>query len=172
MGWHSSDPAELFFDNVRVPARNLIGQEGMGFYYIMESFQFKRLIAGIGAIAGPEIGMELTLKYINERQAFGKPIAKYQTIRHDLVDIATEVEAAKQLTYYASWLYEQGETAVKECSMVKLLTTEVPKSSRCVLAIFWRISLCGRIILLSNCTRCPRRYYCGWHVGNYPRDIS
>lgn len=129
MGWHSSDTAELFFDNVRVPARNLIGQEGMGFYYIMESFQLERLIAGIGAIAGAEIGMELTLKYINERQAFGKPIAKYQSIRHDLVDIATEVEAAKQLTYYASWLYEQGETAVKECSMVKLLTTEVAKKA-------------------------------------------
>ena len=123
MGWHSSDTGELFFDNVRIPLQNLVGQEGMGFYYIMESFQLERLIAGIGAIAGAEIGMELTLKYINERQAFGKPIAKYQTIRHDLV------EAAKQLTYYASWLYEQGETAVKECSMVKLLTTEVAKKA-------------------------------------------
>lgn len=129
MGWHSSDTAELFFDNVRVPVRNLIGQEGMGFYYIMESFQLERLIAGIGAISGAEIGMELTLKYINERQAFGKPIAKYQSIRHDLVDVATEVEAAKQLTYYASWLYDQGEVAVKECSMVKLLTTEVAKKA-------------------------------------------
>ncbi|MBL7784970.1 MAG: acyl-CoA dehydrogenase family protein [Chitinophagales bacterium] len=129
MGWHSSDTGELFFDNVRIPLQNLVGQEGMGFYYIMESFQLERLIAGIGSIAGAEMGLELTLKYINERKAFGKTIGKFQSLRHDLVNIATEIEAAKQLTYYAAWLYDQGETAVKECSMSKLLTTEVAKKA-------------------------------------------
>lgn len=129
MGWHSSDTGELFFDNVRVPASNLIGQEGNGFYYIMDSFQLERLIASIGSVAAAEVGLEITLKYINERSAFGKKVNKFQAIRHSLADIATEVEAAKQFTYYTSWLYEQGEFAVKECSMLKLLTSELAKKA-------------------------------------------
>ncbi|MGE0637765.1 MAG: acyl-CoA dehydrogenase family protein [Bacteroidia bacterium] len=127
MGWHSSDTAELFFDNVRVPASNLIGEENKGFYYIMESFQLERLVAGIGGVAGAQHCLELTLKYIAEREAFGRPIKKFQVLRHKLVDLATEIEAARQLVYQAAWLYSKGEMAVKECSMIKLLATELGK---------------------------------------------
>ncbi len=127
LGWRSSDMGELAFDNVRVPASNLIGEENMGFYYIMEGFQIERLVTAIGSVATCEYAIELTLKYINEREAFGKKIKQYQTIRHELAQLATEVEAAKQLTYYASWLYNQNLSCVRECSMAKLLATELNK---------------------------------------------
>ena len=127
IGWRSSDTAELFFNNVRVPASNLIGEENKGFYYIMESFQLERLVAGISGVAGAQHCLELTLKYITQREAFGRPIAKFQTLRHRLVDLATEIEAAKQLVHHTCWLYSQGEMVVKECSMVKLKATELGK---------------------------------------------
>lgn len=127
MGWYSSDTAELFFDNVHVPAANLIGDENKGFYYIMESFQLERLVAGIGGVSGSQHCLETTLKYIAEREAFGRPIKKFQVLRHRLVDLATEIEAARQLMYQAAWLYSKGEMAVKECSMIKLLATELGK---------------------------------------------
>lgn len=127
VGWRSSDTGELFFENVKVPVSNLVGEENQGFYYIMESFQLERLVAAISSIYGAEVGLEITLKYISEREAFGRPVNKFQTIRHRLVDLAAEIEAAKQLTLHAAWLYDQGEMAVKECSMVKLLNTEIAK---------------------------------------------
>lgn len=127
IGWHSSDTAELFFNNVKVPVSNLIGEENKGFYYIMESFQLERLVAGISGVAGAQHCLELTLKYISEREAFGRPIAKFQTLRHRLVDLATEIEATRQLVHYASWLYSKGVMAVKECSMAKLKATELGK---------------------------------------------
>lgn len=127
IGWHSSDTAELFFDNVRVPTQNLIGQEGQGFYYIMDSFQLERLVAGIGSVAAADYGIEITRQYMHERKAFGRPIAKFQALRHELVNLATELEAAKHLTYYAAWLYDNKHFGVKECSMVKLLTSELAK---------------------------------------------
>jgi alkylation response protein AidB-like acyl-CoA dehydrogenase/putative sterol carrier protein len=127
IGWRSSDTGELFFENVKVPVSNLIGNENQGFYYIMESFQLERLVAGISAVYGAEQGLNITYKYISEREAFGRPISKFQTLRHRLVDLATELEAARQLTLYTAWLFDKGEVAVKECSMVKMLTTELAK---------------------------------------------
>ncbi len=127
IGWRSSDTGELFFENVKVPASNLIGEENQGFYYIMESFQLERLVAACGAIGGAEHALEITLKYIHEREAFGRPIKKFQSLRHDIADIATDLEAIKQLTYHTAWLHENGEFAVKECSMAKLMTSEVGK---------------------------------------------
>ena len=129
MGWYSSDTGELFFENVKVPVSNLVGQENKGFYYIMESFQLERLVAGISAIAGCELVIETTLKYITEREAFGRQVKKFQVVRHALVDLATEVEAAKQLVYHTCWLYDNQIFAVKECSMVKLLGTELGKKA-------------------------------------------
>jgi acyl-CoA dehydrogenase len=129
MGWHSSDTAEMFFDNVKVPVSNLIGKENQGFYYIMESFQLERLVAAISAVAGCDIVIETTLKYINEREAFGKQIKKFQAIRHTLVELITEVEACRQLTYHTCWQYENNIFAVKECSMVKMLATELGKKA-------------------------------------------
>lgn len=127
IGWHSSDTAEIRFDNVRVPAENLIGQPGMGFYYIMESFQLERLAGGILCVGANDAILEITLKYMQEREAFGRPIAKFQALRHRLADLAAEVEACRQLTHYTAWLYSNGEVAVKECSMVKLHASELQK---------------------------------------------
>lgn len=125
IGWKSSDTGELAFDNVRVPAKNLVGQENMGFFYIMESFQLERLVAGIMANAGSEAAIDRTLQYMDEREAFGRKIKKYQVLRHDLVNLCTEVEASKQLTYHACWQFDQGNVPVKECTMVKLYATEL-----------------------------------------------
>lgn len=129
MGWHSSDTAELFFDNVRVPVSNLVGEEGMGFYYVMDSFQLERLVAGILSVAGAFVALEWTVKYMHERKAFGRPIAKFQALRHEIADITTQLEAARQLTYYTAWLYQNKQFPVKECSMVKLLTSELAKKA-------------------------------------------
>jgi acyl-CoA dehydrogenase len=127
IGWHSSDTAEIAFDNVRVPASNLIGEDGMGFYYVMDSFQLERLVAAVLSVAAAEYCIEMTLQYMHERTAFGKPIAKYQALRHRIADLATEVKACQELVYHTAWLFEQGEFAVKECSMCKLKATELQK---------------------------------------------
>ena len=127
MGWKSSDTAELFFDNVKVPVANLVGQEGRGFFYIMESFQLERLVAAIMATSACEHKIEATLQYMKERSAFGKPIVKYQALRHKLADLITEVEITKRFTYYCCDLFEKGIFAVKECSMAKMKATELGK---------------------------------------------
>lgn len=125
IGWHSSDTGEMAFDNVRVPVSNIVGKEGMGFFYIMESFQIERLVAGILGVGGGEQCLEATLKYMNEREAFGKQIKKFQVLRHEMVQLYTELEAGKQMTYNACWLIQNGEIPVKEASMVKLYMTEL-----------------------------------------------
>lgn len=128
MGWKSSDTAELFFDNVKVPAANLVGEEGKGFFYIMESFQLERLVAAIIAISACEHKISSTVKYMHERSAFGKPIAKYQVLRHKIAELATEVEVTKRFVYYCCDLFSRGVFAVKECSMAKLKATELGKT--------------------------------------------
>ncbi|MCO5232931.1 MAG: acyl-CoA dehydrogenase family protein [Chitinophagales bacterium] len=125
IGWHSSDTGELAFDNVIVPKENLIGKAGMGFFYIMESFQIERLVAAVMGVGGGYACLEQTLKYMNEREVFGKPIKKYQVLRHEIVQLYTELEAGKQMTYNAAWLMQNGEVPVKECSMAKLYMTEL-----------------------------------------------
>lgn len=125
IGWRCSDTAEMSFDGVRVPVTNCIGQENHGFYYIMESFQLERLVGAIGAIGAADYCLEFTNKYIRERQAFGRPVARFQTIRHEIADMATELAAARQLVYHTAWLYDQGEVPVLECSMVKLKAAEL-----------------------------------------------
>lgn len=128
MGLHSSDTAELSFNNVRVPVSNMIGMEGNGFYYVMDSFQLERLVLAYSAVGAMEEALRITLQYMSERQAFGKPIAKFQVLRHRIAELATEIEACRQLVYYTTWLYEQGEFAVKETSMCKLKASELQKT--------------------------------------------
>ncbi len=127
IGWHSSDTAEIRFDNVRVPVTNLIGQENRGFYYLMESLQLERLVAAIMAVSGAQVALDWTLRYLNEREAFGKTIAQFQAIRHKIADVATEIEMARQFVYHTCWLFTQGEGIVKECSMAKLAASELQK---------------------------------------------
>jgi len=127
MGWHSSDTAEIKFDEVRVPTTNLIGMENMGFYYLMESLQLERLVAGVMAVAGSAWAMDETVKYLHEREAFGRPIGKFQAIRHKMADVATEIEVAREFVYSTCWKHAQGEIVVKQCSMAKLFTAEMQK---------------------------------------------
>jgi alkylation response protein AidB-like acyl-CoA dehydrogenase len=125
LGWHASDTAELSFDNVKVPVENLIGEEGMGFYYLMGGLQLERLIGAIMGVGACESAMSYTLKYMSEREAFNRPINKFQVLRHRMAQLATEVEINKAFAYHCAKLHAQGEYIVKECSMAKLNSTEL-----------------------------------------------
>lgn len=130
IGNRASDTAELSFDNCRVPARYLLGEENMGFIYLMNNFQSERLIASVAACAGMKKMVEEALKYGREREAFGKPIIKHQVWRHTFATLMSEIEAAQQLTYYACELYDRekyhgGKPAVREISMAKLVACDL-----------------------------------------------
>ena len=127
MGWHSSDTGELTFEGVRVPLGNLVGGENEGFYLIMETFVLERLVTAATAVGSARLALETTRKYVLEREAFGRPIGKFQAIRHRLADLYAETEAAAQLVYHAAWLQEKGENPVAEACMAKLLATELSK---------------------------------------------
>ena len=125
LGMHSSDTAELAFEDVRVPAENMLGQEGKGFYHISWELQGERLVAAAGSVAGAERLFEKTLEYAKDRQAFGRPIGKFQAIRHKFAEMATKIEAAKQLTYSTAWRFNNGEYPVREITATKLYTSRV-----------------------------------------------
>lgn len=125
LGNHASNTAELSFDGCRVPVRNLIGDEGKGFYYVMKNFQGERLIASINAVAAAERAWEDAFKYTQERQAFGQPIARFQVWRHELVDLLTQIEAGRRLAYHAADLYDRKVEATKEISMAKAFCGEM-----------------------------------------------
>jgi alkylation response protein AidB-like acyl-CoA dehydrogenase len=125
LGWHASDTAELFFDQVRVPAENLIGEEGKGFFYLMEGLQLERLVGAIGAVAGVEHLMDYTLEYMAQRQAFGRTLNRFQVLRHRMAQLHAETQAIKSYVYHACRLYADGAYAVEECTIAKLLATEL-----------------------------------------------
>ncbi len=125
MGMHSSDTAELSFDEVRVPAENVLGEIGKGFYHISWELQSERMVAAAGSVAGAERMFERTLEYAKEREAFGRPIGKFQAIRHKFAEMATKIEAAKQFNYVVAWRYANGEYPVREITEVKLFTSRV-----------------------------------------------
>ncbi len=127
MGWHSSDTAEIVFERVRVPASGLVGRENRGFYYIMETFALERLVTAAIGIGSSVLALEETRKYMESRTAFGRPLNRFQALRHRLADLATELEAARQLVYHTAWLLENGESAIRESAMSKLLATELNK---------------------------------------------
>ncbi len=125
MGMRASDTAELSFQDVRVPARNLLGREGVGFYEVMRIFQRERLIAGINGVSMCERALEDTIAYVRQRETFGGPLSEKQVVRHRIADMATAIEAGRWLTYAACQKYAAGEDCVKEISMVKLFTAEM-----------------------------------------------
>ena len=114
MGNRASDTAELAFQDMRVPAENLLGQEGGGFYEVMRIFQRERLVAGIHTVAGCERALEDTIAYVQQRQAFAEPLSKKQVVRHKIADMATLLEAARWLTYAACLKFQDREESVKE----------------------------------------------------------
>ena len=125
LGWHSSDTAEISFDNVKVPVENLIGEEGRGFFYLMNGLQLERLCAVPAAVRGMEYAIEVTLQYMSEREAFGKSINKFQVLRHRMAQLSSEVEALKAFSYHCCRMYADNIYDVKLCSMAKLLATEL-----------------------------------------------
>ncbi|MBP9152561.1 MAG: acyl-CoA dehydrogenase family protein [Flavobacteriales bacterium] len=125
LGWHASDTAELHFDNVKVPAENLIGDEGQGFYYLMGGLQLERLTGSIAGYASCEWAIKYTLQYMSERHAFGRSINKFQVLRHRMAQLISEVEANKQFVQHCARQHDAGEYIVKECSMAKLLSSEL-----------------------------------------------
>ena len=125
VGMHASDTGEISFTDMFVPDDALLGNEGEGFYNISWELQGERLIGAAGSIEGARRALEGAIAYAQQRETFGKPIGKHQVIRHELADMATEVEAAQQLVYDAAVKVARGEYPVREISMAKLLTGEV-----------------------------------------------
>ncbi len=125
MGWHASNTAELMFDEVWVPEANLVGEENRGFYYIMENFQNERLAIMGQGLGESQKAIELTLDYVKSRMAFGSPLWEKQTIRQRLAMRQAEVDAAREFTYKAAWMMDQGMDAVREVSEVKALVGEL-----------------------------------------------
>jgi len=119
MGWWASDTAQIFFDNCKVPIENLIGEENKGFYGIMENFQSERLQLAVMANMTSQIALDESIKYARQREAFGKPVAGFQVIRHKIVDMATLVEASREFTYRVAAKIGAGLNQVKEISMAK-----------------------------------------------------
>ena len=134
LGWRSSDTAELSFDNVVVPSENLVGEEGKGFYYLMNGLQLERLCFMPSSIATMEFAISESLSYMNERKAFGKSINKLQVLRHRIAQLSSEIEALKVFSYYCCNLFDKNIYDVKLCSMGKLLCTELHEkvSTQCL----------------------------------------
>ena len=125
MMWRASNTGELYFDNVRVPANNMLGERGQGFKIMMETLDNGRLsiaAMGLGLAKG---ALELTLKYAQERQTFGKPLVKHQAVAFKLADMATRIEAAENLLYKACWLKQEQKSFQKLAAMAKLYCSEV-----------------------------------------------
>jgi len=125
LGWRASDTAELAFDNVVVSSSNLMGEEGQGFGFIMEAFSLERLIMGINAHARAEYALEYTLKYMSERETFGKPINQYQALRHRIVDLHADMDMCKQYNYSVVYKMDKNEFVVREATISKLRSTKM-----------------------------------------------
>ncbi len=125
LGWRASDTGEIAFDNVKIPAANLMGDEGKGFAYIMQHFALERLVMGVNAHARAEFALDYAKQYIAERQAFGQPINKFQVLRHSVADMATEIEVCKVFNYTIAKRLGDGEYVVKEATMSKLKSTKM-----------------------------------------------
>jgi acyl-CoA dehydrogenase len=122
MGWHSSDTGELAFTEVEVPAENLLGGENQGFYLIMQNFAWERLLMALGAAGAMRRLLQVAIDYAGEREAFGRPIGKFQAIRHKIAEIGVKAEVGRALTYHALRRYVAGEDVIADVTKAKLFT--------------------------------------------------
>ena len=122
MGWHASDTAELAFQDVFVPRENLLGEENRGFGLIMANFGWERLLMALGAVGSMQHVLDRTIAYATERTAFGRPVAKFQAIRHKIAEMAMKLETSRALTYHALRLFAEGQDAISEVTEAKLLS--------------------------------------------------
>ncbi|MFD2915430.1 acyl-CoA dehydrogenase family protein [Psychroserpens luteus] len=125
LGWRASDTGEIAFDNVTIPASNLMGEENKGFPYIMQHFALERLIMGINSHARAEFALEYAQKYMSERQAFGKSIDKFQALRHAFADCYADMIMCKEFNYSIADRLNNGEYVVKEATISKLRSTKM-----------------------------------------------
>ncbi|MCI0763812.1 acyl-CoA dehydrogenase family protein [Bacillus sp. TL12] len=134
IGLHSQDTAELIFEDVKVPASNLLGEEGKGFYYLMEKLQQERLIVAIAAKTAAEVMLHLTKNYVQERKAFGKSISDFQTVQFRLAEMYTEIEIGKTFVDDCITAHMNGENIVTKVSMAKWWLTDLAKkvSTECI----------------------------------------
>ena len=124
-GWLSSDTAELIFDNVRIPAGNLLGEEGKGFYSVMKNFQTERIALGAMAVGHCQQALKITLDYVRQRQAFGATLFDKQAVRQRLAMLDAKTRAARQYMYHCAWLVTQQRDVVQDVSLLKALTGEL-----------------------------------------------
>jgi len=125
VGWHSQDTAELFFSDCRIPKGNRLGRKGSGFMMLMEKLQQERLMCCIGAVAGAEYMLEITIQYCKERTAFGRPISKFQNTQFKIVEMATEVKLGRTFLDKLIMDHMEGKNVVVDVSMAKYWTTEM-----------------------------------------------
>jgi len=125
LGMHASDTAALAFQDVRVPRTSVLGEVGKGFYHIMWELQGERLIGAAGSVAGAQHVFDRTLAYAKQRQAFGRAIGHFQVTRHKFAEMATKIEAARQMVYTTAWRHQLGEYPVREISMAKLFAARI-----------------------------------------------
>ncbi|MCZ0733613.1 cyclohexanecarboxyl-CoA dehydrogenase [Phreatobacter sp. AB_2022a] len=119
LGQHAIGRGSIFFDNVKVPADHLLGEEGRGFVQVMQGFDFSRSLIGLQCLGTARQSLDETWAYIGERKAFGKPLGAFQGITHQLADFDTRVEAARLLSFNALWLKDNGLPHVAEAAMAK-----------------------------------------------------
>ena len=127
IGQKSQDTAELFFNDVRVPAANLLGEQGQGFIYLMQNLPQERLSIAVAAVAAAERTLEDTKQYCRERTAFGRPIGKFQNTRFELAEMATEVQIGRVFADRCVQLHLTGELSVEHAAMAKWWLTELNK---------------------------------------------
>ena len=125
LGWRASDTAEIAFDNVVIPASNLMGEEGKGFPYIMQHFALERLVMGVNAHARSEYALEYALQYMSERKTFGKSLDGYQALRHKFVDLYADMEMCREYNYTVAKRLDKGVYVVKEATISKLKSTKM-----------------------------------------------
>lgn len=129
VGQHANDTSELIFEDAKVPVANLLGEEGMGFYYLMEKLQQERLMLSIGSIRGAKHMLDITLDYVKQRTAFGRPIGKFQNTQFKLAELATEIKIGETFVDQLIVDHMAGKNVVNEVSMAKWWTTDLAKKT-------------------------------------------
>ncbi len=125
MGWHASDTGEIAFDNVRIPVENILGDENKGFFYIMQHFASERLAMALIGVAQSQLALDLAVDYMAEREVFGRPINKFQVLRHRVAQLSSETMCARAFVYSLYRQYSQGDYIIKEAAMAKLVATQL-----------------------------------------------
>lgn len=127
IGLHSQDTAELFFEDVKVPKENLLGEEGKGFYYLMDQLQQERLTVAISAQVAAEEMLQMTTEYVKERKAFGQPVSKIQTVQHKMAEVATEIRIGRSFLDDVIEHHMKSKSVVTEVSMAKWWITDMAR---------------------------------------------